>query len=309
MHDHAKGGNDTLLASTSGGFDSGNILYGDASTMDGHTHGGNDTLTDSLSGFRSNSTLDGDASSMSGHAKGGNDTLKVTITSFSFATSNSEPDAKLIGDAENMGDYAEGGNDTLTATISGLASAIMSGDGVDVSGHTHCGNDTLTVIAAPFFSFFSAASLFGDSEVMRDSVHGGDDNLNGGSNSDLLFGDAQSYLPSSPGSITGGKDKLDGGGGNDFLWGGPNNDAFKFDLGSGNDTIEDFDQGNLAVGSTAAEHDIINVHDYGFKNWSALRAVIQDDGSGNAVIHLTANDTITLTGVSTAHLHASDFVV
>ena len=73
--------------------------------------------------------------------------------------------------------------------------------------------------------------------------------------------------------------------------------------------IFDFNQGNLAVGSTATEHDIIDVHSYGFANWNALAAVIQDDGSGNAVIHLTANDTITLAGVGTAHLHASDFVV
>jgi serralysin len=37
--------------------------------------------------------------------------------------------------------------------------------------------------------------------------------------------------------------------------------------------------------------------------------LISDDSSGNAVIHLTANDTITLDGIDAADLHARDFVV
>ena len=86
-----------------------------------------------------------------------------------------------------------------------------------------------------------------------------------------LYGDAVSYSPSSPGSITGGTDILWGGAGNDQLWGGPNNDAFVFSPRSGNDTIQDFNQGNLAVGSTATEHDIINVQDYHFAGWAPCR--------------------------------------
>ena len=50
-------------------------------------------------------------------------------------------------------------------------------------------------------------------------------------------------------SITGGTDTLNGGAGDDQLWGGPNDDNFVFDVGSGNDTINDFNQGNLVVGS------------------------------------------------------------
>jgi hypothetical protein len=82
-----------------------------------------------------------------------------------------------------------------------------------------------------------------------------------------------------------------------------------FNLASGKDVINDFNQGNLAVGSTAPEHDIINVHDYGFTNWTALQAVISDDTFGNAVIHLSANNSITLIGVHTANLHATDFII
>jgi hypothetical protein len=82
-----------------------------------------------------------------------------------------------------------------------------------------------------------------------------------------------------------------------------------FNLGSGNDTINDFDQGNLAVGSAATEHDVINVQAYGFADWTALHAAISDDVSGNAVIQLSPTDSITLVGVQTANLTASDFII
>ena len=100
----------------------------------------------------------------------------------------------------------------------------------------------------------------------------------------------------SPGSITGGTDTLNGGAGNDQLWGGPNDDTFVFNLGSGNDVINDFNQGNSAVGSTATEHDLIDVQDYHFADWTSLYAAISDDPDGNAVIHLSASDFIAVVG-------------
>ena len=154
----------------------------------------------------------------------------------------------------------------------------------------------------------SSADVFGDARTLYDNAQGGNDILDGSSGNQVLYGDAQFYLPSSPGSITGGKDVLIGGP-NDQLWGGPNDDTFKFKVASGNDVIQDFNQGNLAVGSTAPEHDIINVHAYGFTDWSALLAVISDDSAGDAVVQLSPTDSITLTGVHTANLHASDFIV
>ena len=74
-------------------------------------------------------------------------------------------------------------------------------------------------------------------------------------------------------------------------------------------TSSRFHQGNLTVGSTAPEHDIIDVHAYGFANWSALQALISDDSAGDAVVQLSPTDSITLTGVHAANLHASDFIV
>ena len=84
---------------------------------------------------------------------------------------------------------------------------------------------------------------------------------------------------------------------------------FVFDVGSGNDIINDFNRGNLIVGSTATEHDVIDVHAYGFSDWNALQQVISDDVNGNAVIHLSATDSITLVGIHTADLHQTDFII
>jgi hypothetical protein len=73
--------------------------------------------------------------------------------------------------------------------------------------------------------------------------------------------------------------------------------------------VINFDQGNKAVGSAAREHDLINVHDYCFAGWAQLQTLLGDNSVGNAVIDLTANDTITLNGVHAADLHAGDFIV
>jgi Ca2+-binding RTX toxin-like protein len=211
-----------------------------------------------------------------------------------------------------MTDNAVGGNDNLTFTATAdaqVGGGRLSGDsGTSMSDNTQGGDDILTAIVNGEPAALSA-SLVGDAPTMSGSAHGGNDTLNGASTPDRLWGDAMSYAPSAPGSITGGTDVLNGGGGNDNLWGGPNNDTFVFNAGSGADVIQDFDQGNLAVGSTALEHDVIDVAAYGFTDWTTLSSLISDNSSGDAVIHLSANDTITLNGVRTADLNATDFIV
>jgi Ca2+-binding RTX toxin-like protein len=183
------------------------------------------------------SQLYGDAGSMSGSTHGGDDAL----------TASSGVSASLYGDANSMSDSAQGGNDTLTANAGTLV-----GDAYTMSGSTHGGDDILTVTSSGF--------LVGDALFLTGASQGGNDILNGGNGNDNLYGDAYSYSPSSLGSITGGTDTLNGGAGDDQLWGGPNDDKFVFNVGSGNDTIFDFNQGNLVVGS--AEHDVIDVQAY-----------------------------------------------
>ena len=97
--------------------------------------------------------------------------------------------------------------------------------------------------------------------------------------------------------------------GNDQLWGRPNDDTFLFNLGSGNDVINDFNQGNLAVASTATEHDLIDVQDYHFADWTSLYAAISDDTNGNAVIHLSASNSITLSASRLPALHFDYFII
>ncbi|MDF0498610.1 calcium-binding protein [Bradyrhizobium yuanmingense] len=305
MSGHAKGGNDTVTGDSTNSLRNGFSLFGDAEgTMSDNAKGGNDTVI-GVFGGRSSNTLVGDGGTMSGDVHGGNDTLVAFQT-------NQDGSAALYGDALGMTDRAHGGNDNLIFTIGTDAQnggGGLYGDASELAGDATGGNDTLTVIDLSGHLHYESFTMIGDAYSMSGSAHGGNDVLTGGSYADYVVGDALHYNPATPGSIMGGRDILNGEGGNDEMWGGPNNDIFVFDKGSGQDLIHDFDQGNMTVGGTTAEHDLIDVRDYGFADWGALKGLISDDSSGNAVIHLTASDTITLQGVHTADLHASDFIV
>lgn len=306
MSDHAHGGNDVLHVDASTSIYTSLGLFGDAeSTMTGDTKGGNDVITAEM-GHRSSGSFSGDAGySMSDRAHGGNDIISVTQAGIYGG-------ASISGDAlVSMSGDARGGNDILIYTVGADArsgGASLVGDAGYMSDNARGGNDIL-IAAVDGNPDSTSIVLIGDASNMSGNAHGGNDILFGSSRSDWLYGDANTYAPFTAGSITGGRDVLIGGGGNDQLWGGPNNDKFVFNAGSGQDVINDFDQGNKAVGSTAQEHDAINVHNYGIADWAALKNLISDDSSGNAVIHLTANDTITLNGIHAADLHARDFVV
>jgi hypothetical protein len=68
-----------------------------------------------------------------------------------------------------------------------------------------------------------------------------------------------------------------------------------FNVGSGNDVISAFNKGNLVVGSTViARHH--QLYAYGFSDWNALQAAISDNVAGNAVIQLSATDSVELIG-------------
>ncbi len=305
MSGHAKGGNDTLIGDSTNSLRNGFSLYGDAEgAMSDHAMGGNDTII-GVFGGRSSNTLVGDGGTMSGDVHGGNDTLVAF-------QANQDGSGALYGDALGMTEHAHGGNDNLIFMIGTNAQnggGGLYGDAGELAGDANGGNDTLTVVDLSGQFNYDSFTVIGDAYSMSGSAHGGNDALTGGSYADYLAGDALHYNAAAPGSITGGKDILNGKGGNDEMWGGPNNDIFVLEKGSAEDLIHDFDQGNKAVGSTAAEHDLIDVRDYGFADWTSLNILITDDSSGSAVIHLTDSDTITLQGFRTAELHATDFIV
>jgi hypothetical protein len=279
LYGHAIGGIDTLTASNNPDY--GHVsLYGDANVMKDNAVGGNDVLMAINDGYGSSSVLSGDANVMQGTAHGGDDTL----TAYNY---HAQQTATLYGDAASMGDYSKGGNDNLLC--------------VNVGNYPATGAN-------------STAILIGDADTMTGHAAGGNDVLDGSYGNETLYGDARVYTPASPGSIKGGKDTLIAGP-NDQLWGGPNNDTFKFAPATGvyqhlgSVTVEDFNQGNKAVGSATTEHDVLNVHPYAFANWNALHALISDNADGNAVVHLAPTDSVTLVGVHTAALHASDFIL
>lgn len=308
MIDDANGGNDTIVADAHGTVYTTVSAFGDvAGDMSGNAQGGHDDITGSIGWRGGANQFAGDAGgSMIDTSHGGNDALDVSVLTM-------DGGATVSGDAIGaLRGLAQGGNDNMTVTLNGdsaIAGATLSGDSsTSLMDLTQGGDDVLTVKIEGQYAD-AVSSVYGDAPTMAGHSHGGNDILNGAVGRDFMYGDAGIYEPATPGSITGGSDTLNGGAGDDWMWGGGNSDFFAFSTGSGNDTIADFDQGNKAVGSTAAEHDLIDVQDYGFADWAALSSLISDNASGDAVIHLSSNDSITLDGIHAANLHPTDFII
>jgi len=104
--------------------------------------------------------------------------------------------------------------------------------------------------------------------------YGGNDKINGGA----------------------GDDTINGGRGTDVLTGGDGSDVFEFGLGSGKDRIAHFD----AEGG-AGSQDLIHILSGTYS--------IEENAGGDAVIRLSAKDTLTLVGVSVDQIDNSDFLV
>jgi len=118
--------------------------------------------------------------------------------------------------------------------------------------------------------------------------------LTGNSYSNTLYGGAGNDTLNA-GS---GNDTLYGGAGNDTLKGGSGSDTFVIGSASGKDTITDFQAGT----------DRIDVSAYHFASFSDLLKATKDVGF-NTVISLDATNSLTLTGLHYAQLHASDFIL
>lgn len=90
---------------------------------------------------------------------------------------------------------------------------------------------------------------------------------------------------------------------NDVFFGNQGHDHFVFTANSGNDTITNFQSGS--------DHIVLNGYgtlftEQTFSTWLAQQVTNTANG---AVIHLDANDSITLTGVAKANLTAHDFIL
>ena len=103
------------------------------------------------------------------------------------------------------------------------------------------------------------------------------------------------------GNLSGTGNALDnvitGNSGNNVLTGGAGVDTFVFNSSFGNDTIMDFNP----------NEDILQFDHSLFADAATALANATDDGNGNTVITLDANDTVTLHNVTTAMLHLNEF--
>ncbi len=129
-------------------------------------------------------------------------------------------------------------------------------------------------------SLFDGDDYFDGRTGRQGAVFGGEgiDTLLGGAASDRLDGGADS-------------DFLYGGGGVDQMTGGTGADTFGFGVGDGHDVITDF-----AVGSDV-------IHLFGYGSWLS----ISQDGA-DAVITLSATDSLRLSGVLASTLSSANFV-
>lgn len=144
-------------------------------------------------------------------------------------------------------------------------------------------------------------------------AHGAEiENATGGGKADLLIGNEGDNLIAGAGgndTLLGGAgadeldggdgiDRLDGGTGNDTLTGGLGGDRFVFSTGYGEDTITDFETG-----------DVIDLGRLtGFSSFTDLFDNYMDEDNGDVVITI-GTDTLVIENVTKAELSAGDFVI
>ena len=195
--------------------------------------------------------------------------------------------------------YGGEGDDSLTGGTEADTFVFEEGHGNDTITDFADGTDLIDLsdLGIKNFAALSIADVNGNAVITTDE---GTITLTGVATADL---DASNFVFDTTG--TSGNDTIDGSvrsdrivgyGGDDSLTGGGEADTFVFAGGYGNDTITDFADGT----------DLIDLSWLGIRNFDALS--IADDTSGNAVITTSEGNTITLTGVSTSDLDASNFL-
>ncbi|MEH2513014.1 Ca2+-binding RTX toxin-like protein [Nitrobacteraceae bacterium AZCC 1564] len=182
---------------------------------------------------------------------------------------------------------------------------ITGGDGADVI-FTTSGSDLVDAGSGND----SVMALTGNATVNggdgNDTIVGGSGNtvLNGDAGNDTITGGSgNEILNGGAGNDTlisnGGNDILIGRQGNDLLIGGTGSDTFVFKPGDGRDTVANFK-------ADGPVHDVIEVDSHAFANFDALMAAVHDTASG-AQLQYADGATLTLSGVTKAHLTVDDF--
>jgi Ca2+-binding RTX toxin-like protein len=152
-----------------------------------------------------------------------------------------------------------------------IANLVTGGTGGEALGDTYSGVEYI------YGSAFNDV-LTGDAAINRLTGGAGNDTLNGAAGNDYLLGEA----------------------GNDTLIGGAGADVFVFDKSFGQDTISDFWAG---TGRT----DRVWITNTDIHSFADVLSHSVDSGAG-VVFTITAQDSITFTGITLAQLVADDFI-
>ena len=192
----------------------------------------------------------------------------------------------ISGDAFEMSDGGVGGNDYIRG---GEGDDVLYGDAGSMS-FSSGGTDVI-------YGDGGNDQIFGDSSG-ADASSLGSDYLYGGDGDDTIVGDAASMS----GRCSAGDDEIDGGAGNDILSGdasspdgvfSPGADLFVFGLGSGSDTITDFNSGLDKIYLRGFDLDSLPASAFS-DNGTASVTVRFGDG-GQVVVHAYDNSALTLT--------------
>ena len=240
----------------------------------------------------------------------------LDASSFTFRLEGGSGDDTLSGGG--LDDYIYGGAGADTLSGGGDVDEIYGGAGDDTL-YGGAGDDRLEggsgadkIYGGAGFDSIAGGdgddSLYGGTGAI-DTLYGGDgdDSLYGGAGMDVLVGgdgDDRLYGGAGKDTLWGGvgNDTLYGGAGDDSLEGGAGNDTFVFGVNRGNDTIEDFTDGEDKIDLSAIT---------GISGFEDL--TVTQDGT-DVVISLSSNaadvgtGTIRLENFSIGDLDANDFL-
>ena len=206
---------------------------------------------------------------------------KITGATGNDVLSGGDGNDKLFGLAGN--DTLDGGNGNDTLIGGAGDDTLIGGSGIDTVSY---GDATVGVTVSLSLPGVQATGSGNDTISGIENLTGSlfNDTLTGDSGANMLYGGD-------------GDDILNGGVGNDVLFGGNGADTFRFDLGTGQDAVNDFALGTDKLDLSAF-----------FADFTAVQAATQDVG-GNAVIDLGGGNTVTLTGVTSGQLQSGDVIV
>lgn len=211
------------------------------------------------------------------------------------------------------------GNDSIIGSASNDTIRGNAGDDTIVGG---AGDDTFTVLGnAEGHDTFDGGTGFdrilgsewNDTLALANTAGNlvGIEAIDLGGGSDKIVLTSGNDTLDLSGMIVSGVELIDAGAGNDIitasaaddiLRGGTGSDTFTFRDGFGKDTVQDFEIGSGGV------HDIIDLSDHGFTDYSALLAA-SSEVAGDTVITIDATQQLTLTGVSLQQLTTDHFLL